>query len=164
MARKNKAQTMFEYALIIVAIVGALLAMSVYFVRALQGKYRQSADVFGLGEQYAKYRTVETRFDPGEDFSSNTTNPAYVCSEIVARVNIWENEAVDFNQQATALEEKASAMETGPLANPLIGEEAASQLRAAIAQMRQQAATRRTDASFRIDAAANFRNNHPDCF
>ncbi len=44
----------------------ALIAMRVFMVRAVQEKYRQSADVFGQGEQY----------EPGVTQVTDSLNPA----------------------------------------------------------------------------------------
>jgi Flp pilus assembly pilin Flp len=49
---KNKAQSFFEYTVVIILIVAALIAMGKFLQRSLQGKYRQSADTFSSGEQY----------------------------------------------------------------------------------------------------------------
>lgn len=46
-----------EYAVLISVLVAGLIAMRVYMLRAVQEKYRQSADVFGGGQQYAKLTT-----------------------------------------------------------------------------------------------------------
>jgi Flp pilus assembly pilin Flp len=48
----RKAQTILEYAVVAAVVVAALLAMQSYIKRAIQGKYREAADVFGGGEQY----------------------------------------------------------------------------------------------------------------
>ncbi|MBM3243644.1 MAG: hypothetical protein FJZ12_02250 [Candidatus Omnitrophica bacterium] len=48
----NKGVSTLEYIAIIMIICSALVAMSLYYRRALQGKYRQAADVLGLQEQY----------------------------------------------------------------------------------------------------------------
>ncbi len=55
--RGNKAQSFFEYAVLIIVTAAALLAMRVYMLRIVQERYRQSADVFGEGEQYDKVAT-----------------------------------------------------------------------------------------------------------
>lgn len=41
-----------EYAVVIVIVIAALLVMSVYIRRAVCGRMRSSADVFGGGRQY----------------------------------------------------------------------------------------------------------------
>jgi uncharacterized protein (UPF0333 family) len=46
----KKAQSVLEYALVIVAIVTALLAMGVYVQRSMQGRLKDMAD--SLGKQY----------------------------------------------------------------------------------------------------------------
>lgn len=50
-----------EYAVVIAVIAAALMAMRVYFVRAVQERYRQSADVFGEGQQYQEGVTNVTQ-------------------------------------------------------------------------------------------------------
>jgi Flp pilus assembly pilin Flp len=47
-----KGSSVVEYALVIAAVAVALLGMSVYLKRAVCGKWKQSADVFGYGRQY----------------------------------------------------------------------------------------------------------------
>jgi Flp pilus assembly pilin Flp len=42
-----------EYAVLIVVVVAALLGISIYFRRALSGKWRSVGDTFGYGRQYA---------------------------------------------------------------------------------------------------------------
>ena len=41
-----------QYAVLIILVAAAFMAMRSYLLGALQEKYRQSADVFGEGEQY----------------------------------------------------------------------------------------------------------------
>jgi Flp pilus assembly pilin Flp len=50
--RNNKAQTFILYAALIAMVALAMVAMSKYLRRSLQGKYRDAADVFGGGTQY----------------------------------------------------------------------------------------------------------------
>ena len=56
--RNKKAQSVLEYSLLFMALVAALLAMVVYLRFSFQGRLRQSADVFGKGEQYEPGVTV----------------------------------------------------------------------------------------------------------
>lgn len=56
----NKAQTILVYAALIMIVALALAAMSKYLARSVQGKYRESADVFGGGSQYAPGVTTIT--------------------------------------------------------------------------------------------------------
>ena len=48
--RPKKAQTTIEYSFLIVIIIGALIAMNLYFKRGIQGRWKQAID--GLGDQY----------------------------------------------------------------------------------------------------------------
>jgi hypothetical protein len=47
-----KAQSIVEYVAVILLVIGVLIVVGVYFKRSLQGKYKESGDVFGGGEQY----------------------------------------------------------------------------------------------------------------
>jgi len=53
MLRKNQAQSILAYVVLIAVIAVALLAVRVYFTRAVQEKFRQTGDAFGSGDQYA---------------------------------------------------------------------------------------------------------------
>ncbi|MBI3319007.1 MAG: GxxExxY protein [Candidatus Omnitrophica bacterium] len=51
-------QSMIEYAALIAVTVAALVGMSVYMKRALNGKWRQVGDTFGFGRQYERCVTL----------------------------------------------------------------------------------------------------------
>lgn len=48
--RKKRAQSTFEFTVLTVVVLGAMLSMQVYFKRGVQGRWRASAD--DIGEQY----------------------------------------------------------------------------------------------------------------
>lgn len=50
---RNRGFLSLEYAVLIVIAAAALMAMSTYFKRAICSKWRQNADAFGHGRQYA---------------------------------------------------------------------------------------------------------------
>jgi len=52
----KKSQSILSYVLLIAVLTFALISMGVFIKRAIQGKYRQSADVYGGGEQYQPQR------------------------------------------------------------------------------------------------------------
>lgn len=54
----RRGQSVLEYGLLVMALVAALIAMAVYLRFSLQGRIRESADVFGRGEQYEPGVTV----------------------------------------------------------------------------------------------------------
>lgn len=61
MNRKTlKAQNMLEYSLLICVVIAVLIVMKTYMARGIQERYRQSADVFGEGQQFAPGLTRET--------------------------------------------------------------------------------------------------------
>ena len=47
-----KAQSTVEYVAVILVIIAVCMAAGVYYQRSLQGKYRQTGDFLGGGEQY----------------------------------------------------------------------------------------------------------------
>jgi uncharacterized protein (UPF0333 family) len=53
---KRKGQSTLEYGILIAVVVGALVAMSVYIKRGIQGKLRSSTD--DIGEQYSAGKTT----------------------------------------------------------------------------------------------------------
>lgn len=59
----GRAQSFVEYAVLIALIAAVIVGMKVFMVRAVQEKFRQSADIFGQGEQYEKGLTQVTNAD-----------------------------------------------------------------------------------------------------
>lgn len=51
--RNLKATSVIEYSLILTLVVAAILGMQIYLKRAISGRWRQAADTFGYGRQYA---------------------------------------------------------------------------------------------------------------
>ena len=52
MIRKyKKAVSMIEYCALIAILAGALVGFQIYFKRAICGRWRQTADIFGFGRQ-----------------------------------------------------------------------------------------------------------------
>ena len=53
MPRSNrKAQSIVEYVAVILVVIAVFITVGVYYQRSLQGKYRQTGDFLGGGEQY----------------------------------------------------------------------------------------------------------------
>ncbi len=59
---KKRGQSTLEYAVLIVVIIAALIAMQVYLKRGIQGRMRESSDQIG------------DQFSPGYTTSNMTTN------------------------------------------------------------------------------------------
>ena len=52
-----------EYAFLFIILVAAVFGMSIYFKRAISGRWRQAVDEsFGHGRQYDPYATQEIEF------------------------------------------------------------------------------------------------------
>jgi Flp pilus assembly pilin Flp len=58
--RKTGSGTL-EYAILIAVIIAALVSMFVYLKRGICGKWRESIDTIGFGQQYAPDVTIETK-------------------------------------------------------------------------------------------------------
>ncbi len=75
--RKMKGQSTLEYALLIIIIIGALLAIQVYIKRGIQGRLKQASD--DIGDQYSPgntniYKRTVTGSSTKETFISGVTN------------------------------------------------------------------------------------------
>ncbi len=55
----QRGQSTLEYAVLIVVIIAALIAMQVYLKRGIQGRVRESADQ--IGEQFSPGQTTSNR-------------------------------------------------------------------------------------------------------
>ncbi len=56
--RKQMAQSVLEYAMVIACLAGALLVMRIYVTRGMQGRVRDAADE--IGEQYSTVTTTSS--------------------------------------------------------------------------------------------------------
>jgi len=110
--RRVKSQTFLEYAILIAIVAGMLVAMRVYMTRAVQEKYRQSADVYGEGEQYAKGITQATNLDnPGTTIPELDPAKPQTCQEAKASVSNLESEIKDLKSQADSMLQSAAETE-----------------------------------------------------
>ncbi|MDD5477967.1 MAG: hypothetical protein PHG87_07235 [Candidatus Omnitrophica bacterium] len=51
---KKKGMSVVEYSLLIAIVIAGLLAMQVYVKRAVNGRWKETGDVFGFGRQTDK--------------------------------------------------------------------------------------------------------------
>jgi hypothetical protein len=58
--QNRKAQSLIEHSTLIAVLVAALVGMFIYLRFSLQGRIRETADVFGRGEQYELNVTTVT--------------------------------------------------------------------------------------------------------
>lgn len=113
--RKNrlKSQSFVEYAVLICVLVGALVAMKIHMARAVQEKYRQSADVMGDGEQYVKGKTQITNLDgQNSDITPSSARGPETCPGIVGRVEALEADIKDLTERADTFESSANETES----------------------------------------------------
>ncbi len=74
--RTRRGQSTLEYAILIVIVIGALIAIQFYIKRGIQGRFKQSTD--DIGDQFSpantEYtRTVTTGSKTTESFSAGVT-------------------------------------------------------------------------------------------
>lgn len=104
----NHAQSLIVYALIISLTAAVIMSMRVYVTRMVQAKFRQSADVFGQGEQYAKGLTVVTNLDGDTraDIQPTTIGVISIAGQnfIIGRVDSLEEQVDNLTKTADSLE------------------------------------------------------------
>ena len=182
MKNKIKSQAFLEYTVLIIIAAAALLAMRIYFMRAVQEKYRQSADVFGEGEQYAPGVTQVTEmneksFDPvAQDANKDT------CANIVARVKLMQNElngsdqpvgckapdcvhvaglielAKKYEAQAVDIDGQVAILTKQGMTNETVS------LIESARVLREKAAFLRDKAQLKQDQIINLKLTRPECF
>lgn len=106
--RDKRGQSFIEYAVLIGIVVGALIAMRIYMARSMQEKIRQTANVFGSGEQYEKGVTQVTDLDGVGIESPKETEVTYdTCPRVLRQVAGLEVQVEDLIGNADSLEQAA---------------------------------------------------------
>lgn len=172
--RRNKSQTFAEYALLIAVMAGALIAMRVYVVRGVQQKYRESADVFGQGEQYASGRTLITNLDGGTIHVNREIPARDTCIFVAAEADRLERRINELNAKAGSLEQaSADALEQVPILQQeaaALNSEAAnfrnqsSQKEAQVASLTSDVASLRVQAQRTQDKIDKYKSEYSECF
>jgi len=107
--QKNRAQSVIEYAVFISVLVAALMAMKVFMTRGVQEKYRQSAQVFGQGEQYEEGVTREdhslegSAFDYEIDDGMGLTSDSPLCAGVRRELGIAQDNLLRAQARRDAL-------------------------------------------------------------
>ena len=84
--RKRKGQSSVEYAVLIIVIIGALLAIQVYIKRGIQGRLKSASD--DIGDQYSPGNTntltiMKTKSTTKDTFDKGVTKSTLVKVEDV---------------------------------------------------------------------------------
>lgn len=103
----NRAQVFTEYVILVAIVAAVLVGIRIYMERAVQQKFRESADVFGEGEQYAKGVTTAAYNDtPG--ISPTPITPTHdICPGLLSKIEVLEGEIKDLNERAESFEQSA---------------------------------------------------------
>src|SRR3989338_6170698 len=99
--KSNFAQTLLEYSILISVAAAALIGMRVYLTRAVQEKYRQAAEVYGQGEQYAKGITKNSNLDSGlksDDVFISCEGAIKHVVDLNTQVGVLKNRVDNLNQ------------------------------------------------------------------
>jgi len=91
---KNKGNGVLEFSILIAVLAAALLAMRFYFTRAVQARYRQTAEFFGA-EQYALGKTTVTNLDAEPTLintATNTFDTTETCENLKKSVEMLDRE------------------------------------------------------------------------
>jgi len=84
---RKRGQSTLEYAVLIVVIIAALIAMQVYLKRGLQGRLRESSDQ--IGEQFSPGYTVSNRVTTSGSTVTETRGAAGAVTTDIG--NQWQN-------------------------------------------------------------------------
>jgi predicted nucleic acid-binding Zn-ribbon protein len=103
----NRSQTFTEYAILIAVVAAVLFGMRIYMERAVQQKFRESADVFGEGEQYAKGVTRAIYNDGPGPTPITPPSGKDICPGLLSKIDVLEGEIKDLNERAAAFEQSA---------------------------------------------------------
>lgn len=181
MKRKTKAQSYLEYGVLIALVAIAFVALRTYFVRAVQEKYRQSADVFGEGAQYAKGITNVTEESSYLDISP-TPRGRDICSSVVNQVATLEKEINGYDQEVegvtthfqglleraasfAALAEQARQNAQVLLSSGATGSiEQVKQIQELAAEFDKEADNLRQEAEEKQDQIDQLKKDYADCF
>lgn len=85
---KKRGQSTLEYAVLIVVIIAALIAMQVYLKRGIQGRMRESSDQ--IGEQFSPGYTT-SNITTNTFTNSTETSDAHSTTTVIA--SQWQNRA-----------------------------------------------------------------------
>lgn len=95
----KKGQSTLEYAVLIVVIIAALIAVQVYLKRGIQGRIRQSSDQ--IGEQFSPGWTTSNRITNTYSNSIETQDAYSTNTQIINQFQNqtgWENVAPATNE------------------------------------------------------------------
>ncbi|MHB8154804.1 MAG: hypothetical protein ACYDFR_01980 [Candidatus Omnitrophota bacterium] len=103
----NRAQVFTEYVILVAIVAAVLFGMRIYMERAVQQKFRESADVFGEGEQYAKGVTRATYDDTSGTPPTPITPTHDICPGLLSKIEVLEGEIKDLTERAESFEQSA---------------------------------------------------------
>lgn len=106
MHKPKKAQSTYEYAILVTCLIAALVAMQVYIKRSIQGRLRATAD--SVGEQYAPENTTS---DITLSFSSDYTTTVRTTEQAGVTTT-----TTDANSSET--QDRSGSETVGPLGSP----------------------------------------------
>ena len=173
MKRKNNhAQSFLEYSILIGVLVAALVGMRVFMVRAVSERYRQSADIFGQGEQYEpgvtqvlvnSYSSLP-QIDPEDPCPGVEKAVTTLNSQIAAlELTLSDPESGEGLEQSKANIEAQIAALTGVASITGLVQLQIDQLKEQLAELKKRIAAVEADIQTRKDKIAQYQGLYPDC-
>lgn len=115
--KSKKAQSILEYAILILIFAAVVVGASVYLTRLVQARFRQSADVFGEGEQYDKRltqqqtRTSTLHFDDPPPVTLDCESTARLIAGLEYEINDapYGYNLMDYTQDPPVLQERVTS-------------------------------------------------------
>jgi len=102
MFRGKRAQSTLEYALIIAAVIGALLAINAYMKRGVQGRLRESSDQIGKQFDASNFTSTRTTVGGGTTVTTETrdTSTGSTTSQVSQGETVTRSENETWNTEA----------------------------------------------------------------
>jgi len=164
MKRKNRAQSLMEYGVVIIVVAIALVAMRTYLVRSFQEKYRQTGDVFGEGEQFKPGLTQATESKSTKDIPDTPEEKQETCSNVLAQITQLKAQNKDNLQTATKLDKTSADLQKQAKAIKKTAPEEAKLLLQQAQELTGQANSLREQVIINNQTIAQLTADYPDCF
>ncbi|MBP7215888.1 MAG: hypothetical protein KBA46_01240 [Candidatus Omnitrophica bacterium] len=177
--RHEKAQSFLQYGLLIIFLVASFLAIRTYMTRGIQDRYRQAADVFGQGEQYAPGVTRVYNFATLPDVVIDGDDVEQTCAALMNRALAAQAQIANNDNAINSLNERAASLEAQAhqmmypdnifirFFNALFNRdyrEAAEQLNDQAKEMREEAERLQGDSDDLQAQIDSDRAQRPECF
>lgn len=99
---RRRGQVSLEWAVLLVVVMGALLAMQAYFKRGIQGRWRSSVD--GVGEQYDPMTTEANIMQRVSGLTTTTLSVQNLGNNLKQTIRVDESVMTETKQGTTRVD------------------------------------------------------------